>query len=168
MGQKILFWCPFWKRWFRQCNHCEKICIIIRLFWMMFACGKWWRLRLMMFASRMMRGFATFYGKHRIIAKRSGATSYLRSKCIISPQVMLHCYSWTDSNRHTPSEAFQKTFPFKNYLQSHRCNGILGRFELPHYSACRNHGESENDAFSVRIDSNYHIDSKAMQNGNTK
>ena len=25
-------------------------------------------------------------GKHRIIAKRSGATSYLRSKCIISPQ----------------------------------------------------------------------------------
>ena len=40
----------------------------------------------MMFALRMMRGFATFYGKHRIIAKRSGATSYLRSKCIISPQ----------------------------------------------------------------------------------
>ena len=31
-------------------------------------------------------GFATFYGKHRIIAERSGATSYLRSKCIISPQ----------------------------------------------------------------------------------
>ena len=25
-------------------------------------------------------------GKHRIIAERSGATSYLRSKCIISPQ----------------------------------------------------------------------------------
>ena len=46
------------------------------VFWMMFACGKWcwlrqwWRLRL------MMRGFATFYGKHRIIAKRSGATSF--------------------------------------------------------------------------------------------
>jgi hypothetical protein len=34
----------------------------------------------------MMRGFATFWGKHRIIAERSGATSYLRSKCIISPQ----------------------------------------------------------------------------------
>ena len=60
------------------------------VFWMMFAFGKWWRLRLMMFASRMMRGFATFYGKHRIIAERSGATSYLRSKCIISPQAMHH------------------------------------------------------------------------------
>jgi len=29
-------------------------------------------------------------GKHRIIAVRSGATSYLRSKCIISPQAMHH------------------------------------------------------------------------------
>ena len=29
-------------------------------------------------------------GKHRIIAERSGATSYLRSKCIISPQAMHH------------------------------------------------------------------------------
>ena len=26
------------------------------------------------------------WGKHRIIAERSGVTSYLRSKCIISPQ----------------------------------------------------------------------------------
>ena len=63
------------------------------VFWMMFACGKWcwlrqwWRLRL------MMRGFATFGGKHRIIAARSGATSYLRSKCIISPQAMHHLIS---------------------------------------------------------------------------
>jgi len=62
----------------------------IRLFWMMFAFGKWWRLHLMMFASRMMRGFATFGGKRRLIAERSGATSYLRSKCIISPQAMHH------------------------------------------------------------------------------
>ena len=37
---------------------------------------------------------------------------------------------WTDSNRHTPSEAFQKSFPFTICLQSHRCNGILDRFEL--------------------------------------
>ena len=28
------------------------------------------------------------------------------------------------------SETFQKSFPFKIYLQSHRCNGILDRFEL--------------------------------------
>ena len=35
----------------------------------------------------------------------------------------------TDPNRHTPSESFQKSSPFKNYLQSHRCNGILDRFE---------------------------------------
>ena len=34
----------------------------------------------------MMRGFAIFYGKHRIIAERSGATPFLRSKCIISQQ----------------------------------------------------------------------------------
>ena len=33
---------------------------------------------------------AAHWGKHRIIAKRSGATSYLRSKCIISPQAMHH------------------------------------------------------------------------------
>ena len=68
----------------------EKSTAFAVLFSMMFACGKWcwlrqwWRLRL------MMRGFATFYGKHRIIAERSGATSYLRSKCIISPQAMHH------------------------------------------------------------------------------
>ena len=30
------------------------------------------------------------WGKHRIIAERCGATSYLRSKCIISPQAILH------------------------------------------------------------------------------
>ena len=29
------------------------------------------------------------------------AASYERSECFISPQAMLHCYSWTDSNRHT-------------------------------------------------------------------
>ena len=29
-------------------------------------------------------------GKHRIIAERSGTTSYLRSKCIISPQAIHH------------------------------------------------------------------------------
>ena len=29
-------------------------------------------------------------GKHRIIAERSGATSYLQSKCIMSPQAMHH------------------------------------------------------------------------------
>ena len=59
------------------------------LFWMMFAFGKWcwlcqWRLRL------LMHGFAAFCGKHRIIAARSGATSfwvqqktsYRRRRCI--------------------------------------------------------------------------------------
>ena len=30
------------------------------------------------------------WGKHRITAERSGATSYLQSKCIISPQAMQH------------------------------------------------------------------------------
>ena len=90
------------------------------------------------------------------------------AKCIFWYRFPTEANPWTDSNRHTLSEAFRKTIPFKIYLQSHRCKGILDRFELPHYSACRNQGESEKDAFSVRIDSNYHIDSKAMQNGNTK
>ena len=43
---------------------------------------------------------------------------------------------WTDSNRHTPSEAFQKSFPFKNYLQNHGCNGILDRFGLSKHLKC--------------------------------
>ena len=90
------------------------------------------------------------------------------AKCIFWYRFPTEAKPWTDSNRHTGCGASQKYSEFKNYLQSHRCNGILDRFELPHYSACRNHGESEKDAFSVRIDSNYHIDSKAMQDLNTK
>ena len=42
----------------------------------------------------------------------------------------------TDSNRHTHSEAFQKSFPFKNYLQSHRCKGILDRFGIAKRLKC--------------------------------
>ena len=90
------------------------------------------------------------------------------AKCIFWYRFPSEAKPWTDSNRHTGCGASQKYSEFKIYLQSHRCKGILDRFELPHYSACRNHGESEKDAFSVRIDSNYHIDSKAMQNVNTK
>ena len=75
---------------------------------------------------------------------------------------------WTDSNRHTPSEAFQKSFPFKNYLQSHRCNGILDRFEPPHIFPCRKQGQSEKDAISTWIDSNHHISLKPQQTANTK
>ena len=90
------------------------------------------------------------------------------AKCIFWYRFPTEANPWTDSNRHTLLEAFQKSYPFKIYLQSHRCKCILDRFELPHYSACRNQSESEKDTFSVRIDSNYHIDSKAMQNLNTK
>ena len=64
-------------------------------------------------------------GKHRIIATRSGATSYLRSKCIISPQgdtsfdiLTVLCYNKTkkgggDMNKRTPritSLIFQGAF----------------------------------------------------------
>ena len=48
-------------------------------------------LRQMMLASPMMTAtpndvcLTAHWGKHPIIAERSGATSYLRSKCIISP-----------------------------------------------------------------------------------
>ena len=39
---------------------------------------------------------------------------------------------------------------------------FVDRFELPHYSTCREQGESPKDAISVWIDSNHHIASKAM------
>ena len=53
-------------------------------------------LRQMMLAVPMMTAspndvcLTAHRGKHRIIAERSEATSYLRSKCIISPQAMHH------------------------------------------------------------------------------
>ena len=53
-------------------------------------------LRQMMLALPMMTAapndvcLTAHWGKHRIIAARSGATSFLRSKCIISPQAMHH------------------------------------------------------------------------------
>ena len=54
------------------------------------------------------------------------------AKCIFCYRFPTEAKLWTDSNHHTLSEAFQKSFPFKIYLQSHRCKGILDRFELPH------------------------------------
>lgn len=90
------------------------------------------------------------------------------AKCIFCYRVPTESKLWTDSNRHTLSEVFQKSFPFKIYLQSHRCKGILDRFELPHNSSCRIHRESEKDALSVWIDLNHHISLKALQTVNTK
>ena len=52
------------------------------------------------------------------------------AKCIFCYRSPTAPKLWTDSNRHTPFDAFPKSFPFKIYLQSHRCNGILDRFEL--------------------------------------
>ena len=76
------------------CSTSKKRTFVYRqrcVFWMMFAFGKWWRLRLMMFASRMMRGFATFGGKHRLIAERSGATSFwAKRKTSCRRKAMLH------------------------------------------------------------------------------
>lgn len=60
------------------------------VFWMMFAFGKWCWLRRVMTASPNDVCLTAHWGKHRIIAERRGATSYLRSKCIISPQAMHH------------------------------------------------------------------------------
>ena len=54
------------------------------------------------------------------------------AKCIFWYRFPTEAKPWTDSNRHTLSEAFRKSSPFKIYLQSHRCKGILDRFELPH------------------------------------
>jgi hypothetical protein len=38
----------------------------------------------------MMRGFATFYGKHRIIASETSNIILSEAKNIISPQAMHH------------------------------------------------------------------------------
>ena len=75
---------------------------------------------------------------------------------------------WTDLNRHTLSEAFRKSSPFKIYLQSRRCNGILDRFELPHYSICQKQCQSKKDGFSLWIDLNHHIGMKVLQTVYTK
>ena len=71
----------------------KNICLPRQMFffWMMFAFGKWcwlrqwWRLRL------MICGFATFWGKHHIIAERSGATSFwAKRKTSYRRKAMLH------------------------------------------------------------------------------
>ena len=90
------------------------------------------------------------------------------AKCIFWYRFPTEAKPCTDSNRHTLSEAFRKSSPFKIYLQSHRCKGVLDRFELPHYSACRKQGESKKDAFSVWIDLNHHIGMKVLQTVYTK
>ncbi len=83
---------------------------------------------------------------------------HFRSVDRFEPAKCIFCYRfptapklWTDSNHHTPSDAFQKSFSFKIYLQSRRCKGILDRFELPHSVLCQEQGQSEKDAFSVWI-----------------
>ena len=63
------------------------------VFWMMFAkvrfanfTARWCWASPMMTATPNDVCLTAHWGKHRIIAERSGATSFLRSKCIISPQ----------------------------------------------------------------------------------
>ena len=59
------------------------------VFWMMFACGKWWRLRLMMFAARMMCALRHIgqtshhceWNEQHHICKANA--SYRRRRCII-------------------------------------------------------------------------------------
>ena len=75
-----------------------KNCVIIQkkhllsqvLFSTMFAYGKCCWLRRVMTALPNAVCLAAHDGKHRIIAARSNATSYLRSKCIISTKSMHH------------------------------------------------------------------------------
>ena len=55
------------------------------------------------------------------------------TKCIFSYRFPTTPNLWIDSNSHTGFGASQKYSEFKNYLQSHRCNGILDRFELAVY-----------------------------------
>ena len=90
------------------------------------------------------------------------------AKCIFWYRFPTEAKLWTDSNRHTVCGEFPKAYQFKIYLQSRRCNGILDRFELPHYSICQKQCQSKNDGFSVWIDLNHHIGMKVLQTVYTK
>ena len=89
-----------------------------------------------MFASQVMCASRVRSGTRHTTLRQRRNTSLWRSHNITAATPQLHFFFptapklWTDSNRHTPSKSFQKTFPFKNYLQSHRCNGILDGFGL--------------------------------------
>ena len=80
---KYLFYrpCQEKKRLRKQSSFFNDVC----LRQMMLGNAQWWRLRL------MMRGFATFFGKHRIIAKRSEATSFwAKRKTSYRPKAIHH------------------------------------------------------------------------------
>ena len=90
------------------------------------------------------------------------------AKCIFWYRFPTAPKLWIDSNRHTVCGEFPKAYQFKIYLQSRRCNCILDRFELPHYSICQKQCQSKKDGFSVWIDLNHHIGMKVLQTVYTK
>ena len=86
--------------------------------------------------TRMWANFISHCDEGAIFHNSRGELFHIRRKPNISLFSPTELKLWTDSNRHTPPEAFQKFFPFKNYLQIHRCKGILGRFGLTKCLKC--------------------------------
>ena len=125
----------------------------------------------------MKRGFATgrVFRALRFTAtklllhtSRKACASYSRSECFIAsfptaPKL------WTDSNRHTVGDDLpgvpinsaqtgrrgRRPLQFKNYLQCHRCNGILDRFEPPHQFETATNGKYKIALFFQWTDPNY-------------
>ena len=127
-------------RWFKSSYPCQQkthFCLVTKVRFLNDVC-----LRQMMTASPNDVRYANdvclraHRGKHRIIATVGSNIILSEAKNIISPQAVLHCYSWTDSNRHTGCGEFPKAYQFKIYLQSCRCNGILNRFGLTKHLKC--------------------------------
>ena len=77
------------------------------------------------------------------------------TKCIFCYRLPTELKLWTDSNRHTPFDAFPKSFPLKIYLQSRRCKGILDRFEPPHRLETVSNGKYKTTLFFQWTDPNY-------------
>ena len=80
---------------------------------------------------RVFRALRFTATKLLLHTSRKACASYSRSECFIA-SFPIPPNPRTDSNRHTLSEAIQKSFTFQIYLQSHRCKGILDRFKPPH------------------------------------
>ena len=69
------------------------------------------------------------------------------AKCIFWFRFPTESNPWTDSHRHTvgafcerPRATAGRPYQIKIHLQSHRCKGILDRFELPHLNCLQNCG----------------------------
>ena len=84
------------------------------------------------FVSEVFQNFVDAFLHRRLVlsAVFRSVAGFERAKCIFWYRFPTEANPWADSNRHTLSKAFQKSLPFKIYLQRHRCKVILDRFGL--------------------------------------